>query len=155
VAWETLVGSSKTEGRAERIAELAAIERLARRLTPMAKTFVATAVLGLAGSSGLIFYLWRDWKLGYGVHPPAWEAFAAAAVGGGIGLGLSLPFAMWFLLQAGIARVQLRLEENTRIAGERATETALSIQSIADASMTGEFMLRDTGESAPVKPAKG
>ncbi|HCP46400.1 MAG TPA: hypothetical protein DIU15_10175 [Deltaproteobacteria bacterium] len=147
------MGSLDAEGRAERIAELAAIERLARKLAPMAKTFVATAVLGLAGSAGVIFYLWRDWKLGYGVHPPIWEALTAAIVGGAVGLGLSLPFAFWFLLQAGIARVQLRLEENTRIAGERATETALSIQSIADAGMTGEFMLRDTGETAPVEPS--
>ena len=113
------------------------------RLHDMARTFVITAVFGLGGTAGVIFYLWRDWRLGYRVHPGWWEAFAAALVGGLIGFGLSMPFGRWFQVQAGLVQVQLRMEENTRAASEEAAKTSQNIRELADATLTGEWRALD------------
>ncbi len=124
---------------AEQQATIESVRAQATRLYEMARTFVITAVFGLGGTSGVIFYLWRDWKLGYRVHPGWWEAFAAALVGGLIGFGLSMPFARWFQVQAGLVRVQLRMEENTRQASEEAAKTAQNIRDLGDAISSGDW----------------
>jgi len=116
-----------------------AVRAQAQQLFAMARTFVITAAFGLGGASGVVFYLWRDWKLGYRVHPAWFEPFAAALIGGLIGFGLSMPFARWFQVQAGLVQVQLRMEENTRAASETAEKTAQNIRDLADATMTGEW----------------
>jgi len=116
-----------------------AVRAQAQQLFAMARTFVITAAFGLGGSSGVVFYLWRDWKLGYRVHPAWFEPFAAALIGGLIGFGLSMPFARWFQVQAGLVQVQLRMEENTRAASETAEKTAQNIRDLADATMTGDW----------------
>ncbi len=116
-----------------------AVRAQAQQLFDMARTFVITAAFGLGGASGVVFYLWRDWKLGYRVHPAWFEPFAAALLGGLIGFGLSMPFARWFQVQAGLVQVQLRMEENTRAASETAEKTAQNIRDLADATMTGEW----------------
>lgn len=115
----------------------------AQQLFDMARTFVITAAFGLGGASGVVFYLWRDWKLGYRVHPAWFEPLLAAILGGLIGFGLSMPFARWFQVQAGLAKVQLRMEENTRTANETAAKTAQNIRDLADATMTGEWPAQD------------
>lgn len=115
----------------------------AQQLFDMARTFVITAAFGLGGTSGVVFYLWRDWKLGYRVHPAWFEPFLAALLGGLIGFGLSMPFARWFQVQAGLAKVQLRMEANSRTANETAAKTAQNIRDLADATMTGEWPAQD------------
>lgn len=127
------------EQRSEQQDNIEAVRSQARRLHDMARTFVITAASGLGGASGVIFYLWRDWKLGYRVHPEWWEALAAALLGGLIGFGLSMPFGRWFQVQAGLAQVQLRMEENTRQASEEAAKTAQNIRDLADATMSGDW----------------
>lgn len=119
-------------------AEALRVRELADTLHDRAFYFVATAVCGLAGVSGVIFWLWRDWKLGYNVHPALYEPFVAALIGGLIGLGLSLPFGYWFRIQAGLVLVQLRVEENTRQANEEAARTTQTIQALS-AGMSGEW----------------
>ena len=119
-------------------AEALRVRELADTLHSRAFWFVATAVFGLSGVSGVIFWLWRDWKLGYNVHPAAYEPVVAALIGGLIGLGLSMPFGYWFRIQAGLVLVQLRVEENTRKATEEAARTTQTIQALS-ASMSGEW----------------
>jgi hypothetical protein len=121
-------------------------EDLAEQVSAMAQTLyrrafwvVGTAVAGLGAVSAIMFYLWRDWKLGYGVHPHFYEAPMAALVGGAIGLGLSMPFGYWFRMQAGLMLVQIKMEKNTRRATEQAAETAEQMKQIAHAGMTGEW----------------
>jgi len=118
---------------------IANVRAQAQRLHAMAQTFVVTAAFGLGGTSGIVFYLWRDWKLGYRVHPEWWEPFAAALVGGLLGFGLSMPFARWFQVQAALVQVQLRMEENTRQASKQAARTAQNIRDLATATATGEW----------------
>jgi len=101
--------------------------------------FVWTAMLGLGGVFAVMFYLWRDWKLGWNVHPGLWEPALAAIVGGIIGLGTSMPFAIWLRLQANLVHVQLSMERNTRHSSTRAEETARSMRELADAGMSGEW----------------
>ena len=120
-----------------------AVRAQAQQLFAMARTFVITAAFGLGGASGVVFYLWRDWKLGYRVHPAWFEPFAAALIGGLIGFGLSMPFARWFQVQAGLVQVQLRMEENTRAASETAEKTAQNIRDLADATLTGDWSNSD------------
>ena len=120
-----------------------AVRVQAQQLYDMARTFVITAAFGLGGASGVVFYLWRDWKLGYRVHPSWFEPFAAVLVGGLIGFGLSMPFARWFQVQARLVQVQLRMEENTRSASEAATKTSQNIRALADARMTGDWPTQD------------
>jgi hypothetical protein len=104
-----------------------------------ATVFVWTAMLGLGGVFSIMFYLWRDWKLGWNVHPALWEPVVAAGVGIAIGLGLSLPFALWLRLQANLVQVQLSMERNTRRTSTRTEETARSMRALADAGMSGEW----------------
>ncbi len=106
-----------------------------------AKLFVLTAMFGLAGVLSVMFYLWRDWKLGWNVHPAWWEPVVAGVVGLLIGLGLSLPFAAWFRLQANLTHVQLAMERHTRKSSHKAEETARSIRELADAGMSGEWRI--------------
>ncbi len=122
-------------------AEALRVRELADTLHKRAFWMVGTAVGGLAAVFGVVFWLWRDWKLGYNVHPELYEPFVAAFIGGLIGLGLSMPFGYWFRIQAGLVLVQLRVEENTRKATETATMTHHSIQALADAGMSGEWRL--------------
>ncbi len=120
--------------------ETEGVRQQARELySRSSKAFVGTAVAGLSSVFAVVFYLWRDWKLGYNTHPEWWEALLAGLTGGLIGLGLSTPFAQWFRLQASLVHVQLRMEENTRRTGEQAAATAQSIKEIADAGRTGEW----------------
>ena len=119
-------------------AEALRVRALADTLHHRAFWFVGTAVGGLAAVSGVVFWLWRDWKLGYNVHPALYEPFLAALVGGVIGLGLSMPFGYWFRIQAGLVMVQLRVEENTRQATEEAARTTQTIQALS-AGMSGEW----------------
>lgn len=119
-------------------AEALRVRELADTLHSRSFYFVATAVSGLAGVSGIVFWLWRDWKLGYNVHPALYEPFVAALIGGLIGLGLSMPFGYWFRIQAGLVLVQLRVEENTRQANEEAARTTQTIQALS-AGMSGEW----------------
>ncbi|MBJ93230.1 MAG: hypothetical protein CMP23_02010 [Rickettsiales bacterium] len=132
-----MTGNAESEPDVER--SIDAVRAQAQQLYEMARTFVVTAVCGFGGASGVIFYLWRDWKLGYRVHPEWYEPFVAALVGSLIGFGLSMPFARWFQVQAGLVQVQLRMEENTRAASETAERTAQNIRDLADATMTGEW----------------
>lgn len=104
-----------------------------------AMVFVGTSMLGLGGVFGVFFFLWRDWKLGYNVHPPLWEPLLAGLAGGLIGLGLAVPFVIWFRLQANLVHVQLSMEEHTRRASSTAEATVHSIQALADAGMSGEW----------------
>ncbi|MCP4867209.1 MAG: hypothetical protein GY898_00640 [Proteobacteria bacterium] len=104
-----------------------------------ATIFVWTAMLGLGGVFAVMFYLWRDWKLGWNVHPAMWEPLAAAFVGVAIGLGTSMPFAIWLRLQANLVHVQLSMERNTRQTSTQAESTARSIRELADAGMSGEW----------------
>ncbi len=113
----------------------------AARLYKRAYWFVVTAMVGLGSASSIVFWLWRDWKLGYNVHPAPWEPFVVFFLGGVTAMGLALPFAHWFRIQAGLVLVQLRVEENTRKATETATMTHHSIQALADAGMSGEWRL--------------
>jgi hypothetical protein len=119
-------------------AEAVRVRQLADTLHRRAFWFVGTAVGGLAAVSGIIFWLWRDWKLGYNIHPALYEPVLAAFVGGVIGLGLSMPFGYWFRIQAGLVMVQLRVEENTRMANEEAARTTQTIQALS-AGMSGEW----------------
>ncbi len=119
-------------------AEALRVRELADTLHKRAFWFVATAVGGLAAVCGVVFWLWRDWKLGYNVHPALYEPFLAALIGGLIGLGLSMPFGYWFRIQAGLVLVQLRVEENTRQATEEAARTTQTIQALS-AGMSGEW----------------
>ena len=123
-----------------------------------AMVFVGTASLGLSGVFGVLFFLWRDWKLGYNVHPPLWEPLVASLVGGLIGLGLAVPFVIWFRLQANLVHVQLSMEEHTRRASTTAQETVRSIQELADAGMSGEWRLAErsfvSGEQEVVVPVE-
>jgi hypothetical protein len=119
-------------------AEALRVRELADTLHKRSFWFVGTAVGGLAAVSGVVFWLWRDWKLGYNVHPELFEPFVAALVGGLIALGLSMPFGYWFRIQAGLVLVQLRVEENTRQATEEAARTTQTIQALS-AGMSGEW----------------
>lgn len=119
-------------------AEALRVRQLADLLHQRAFWFVGTAVSGFASVAGILFWLWRDWKLGYGVHPALYEPFLAALVGGVIALGLSMPFGYWFRIQAGLVLVQLRVEENTRKATEEAQRTTQTIQALS-AGMSGEW----------------
>ena len=139
------MSSQDSDKRVKRVIEIQAVRAQAQQLHEMARTFVITAASGLGGVSGVIFYLWRDWKLGYRVHPEWWEGFAAALVGGLIGFGLSMPFGRWFQVQAGLVQVQLRMEENTRSASESSAKTALRIRDLADATKTGEWHPSEPG----------
>lgn len=113
----------------------------ADRLYKRAYWFVVTAMAGLGTASSVIFWLWRDWKLGYNVHPAAWEPVLVFILGSITALGLAMPFSYWFRIQAGLVLVQLRVEENTRKATETAAMTHHSIQALADAGMSGEWRL--------------
>jgi hypothetical protein len=123
-----------------------------------AMVFVGTAMLGLGGALGVFFFLWRDWKLGYNVHPPLWEPLLAGMAGGLVGLGLAVPFVIWFRLQANLVHVQLSMEEHTRRASFTAEATVQGIQALADAGMSGEWRMADrtyhTGDELPVDPDK-
>jgi hypothetical protein len=126
------------------------VNKLSQTLWARAFWLVVTTTGGLAMVFGVMFYLWRDWKLGYGVHPPFYEAAIAAAVGAFMGAGMSLPFGYWFRAQAGLMLVQLKMEENTRRAREEAAETARSVRNIAHAGMTGEWSaLADSLDAIP------
>jgi|GEM_PF-3591210 len=115
------------------------VSKLSQTLWARAFWLVFTTTTGLSMVFGVMFWLWRDWKLGFGLHPELWEGAVAAAVGAFIGAGLSLPFGYWFRAQAGLMLVQLKMEENTRRAREEAAETARSVRNIAHAGMTGEW----------------
>lgn len=136
---------------------LALLHQQAYALHTGAMVFVGTAMLGLAGVFGVFFFLWRDWKLGYNVHPPLWEPLLAALAGGVIGLGLAVPFVIWFRLQANLVHVQLSMEEHTRRASTTAEATVRSIQELADAGMSGEWNLAErsfvSGEQPVLDPA--
>lgn len=110
-----------------------------------ATIFVWTAMLGLGGVFAVMFYLWRDWKLGWNVHPAMWEPVAAGLVGVAIGLGTSMPFAIWLRLQANLVHVQLSMERNTRKSSTEAESTARSIRELADAGMSGEWRVAGLG----------
>lgn len=104
-----------------------------------AMVFTWTAMLGQGAVFATMFWLWRDWKLGWNVHPDWWEPVVAGAVGVAIGLGLSIPFVLWFRLQADLAQVTVSMEEHARAQVHRAEETARSIRELADAGMSGEW----------------
>jgi hypothetical protein len=125
--------------------EAEVVRAMARDLYRRAYWLTVTAVLGLGGVFGVMFYLWRDWKLGYNVNPAWFEGPAAGLVGALIGLGLSLPFAHWLRIQAGLVNVQLRMEESMRRTGQHAAETARTMREFADTGLSGEWRARDLG----------
>ncbi len=122
------------------------VRQQASALYKSAVSFVWTAMLGLGGVAAVVFYLLRDWKLGYKLHPAFWEPLVAGAVGVVIGLGLSIPFVIWFRLQATLVHVQLSMEESGRMAHQTAKQTALSIRELADAGMSGEWRLEPVAD---------
>ena len=137
---------------------LATLHAQASALHKGALVFVGTATCGLAGVFALMYWLVRDWKLGYNVHPALWEPVAAGLMGFTIGLGLAVPFVIWFRLQANLVHVQLSMEEHTRRASFTAEATVQGIQALADAGMSGEWRMADrtyhTGDELPVDPDK-
>lgn len=111
-----------------------------------AMAFVVTAMLGLGGVFAVIFWLWADWKDGYSVHPPLWEPAVAGLLGLVIGLGLSIPFVIWFRLQANLVCVQLSMEEHTRLASSHSEATVHTIRALADAGISGEWRYMVSGD---------
>ncbi len=111
-----------------------------------AMLFVWTAMIGQGAVFATMFWLWRDWKLGWNVHPAWWEPVVAGGVGVAIGLGLSIPFVQWFRLQADLAHVQVAMEEHARQSVDKAEETARSIRELTDAGMSGEWSVASMSE---------